>query len=595
MPYRLLLAMLGLSLALGACTSMTPDASSVEGPIMAAPAQRAEAEAELANLPPAERTAVTLAWARSYLELDRAEDAEALLAGLDSNRLSADHGLEWLTLRARLALAAGNTADALTLLEQGDSRQWSQRAAPRQRQQFELLRADALALDGEFRSSLELRMKLDPQLKDEPQAYNRELIWVSLNQMPPPALASLAADSGASPALRGWAELAQIYRGVGSLGNQVAALEDWHARHPQHPAHLQPPADIAALQHSLRERPQQVAVLLPERGSLAGAGQAVRDGLIAAYYAALADNQPVPELMFFDSYEQDAVALYQQAVSQGAQVVIGPLDKDQVTALAQADELPVPVLALNYAEDGASTTQLFQFGLAPEDEARQVARQAFADGARRAGLLYPDNDLGQRLTAAFVQEWQQLGGTIATQGVYGDDASQAARQFLDARGGRAHRLDRMDMVFLVANAAQGRQLKPALNFHFATDLPVYATSLIFTGQVDARRDADLNNILFVDAPWILAATQQPLHQTVARTWPQGHGRFERLFALGVDAYSLQERLALLRANPDSPLPGVTGRLTLEGQRLVRELDWAVFTRGRPAAHVPLPTLSTDGF
>ncbi len=72
------------------------------------------------------------------------------------------------------------------------------------------------------------------------------------------------------------------------------------------------------------------------------------------------------------------------------------------------------------------------------------------------------------------------------------------------------------------------------------------------------------------------------------TGPDGHGRYARLFAMGVDAYRLQARLYLLRNLADSSLPGVTGSLRLNGARLVREFNWAVFRNGEP---VPLPQVT----
>jgi hypothetical protein len=85
-------------------------------------------------------------------------------------------------------------------------------------------------------------------------------------------------------------------------------------------------------------------------------------------------------------------------------------------------------------------------------------------------------------------------------------------------------------------------------------------------------------------PWILYEGTK-LHRMAEETWPDGHGRYARLFAMGVDAYRLQARLYLLRNLQDSTLPGVTGTLRLDGARLVRESDWAVFRNGEA---IPVP-------
>jgi len=257
----------------------------------------------------------------------------------------------------------------------------------------------------------------------------------------------------------------------------------------------------------------------------------------------------------------------------------------------------VPTLSLNYVDNGTAKN-LYQFGLAPEDEARQAAEQAIVEGARLAAILYPDGEWGARVAEAFRQRFEALGGIVTTHNTFAGDASAATRQLLDLgqsetrarqlRGFTSLRVEfeprrrqDIDVIFLVAAAGQARQLKPALNFNYAADLPVFATSHVYAGTPAADIDSDLNGIRFVDIPWVLDQ-QSPLHQDAERVWPGGHGRYERLFALGIDAYRLHTRLAMLQSLPESFLPGVTGQLSLdEQQRLVRELQWAWFSRGVP--------------
>lgn len=603
MPYRLLVSALCLLALLSACTTRPgspPDARPDHGQVLPTPASTDAALTQLEQRSGPARAELAMAWARGYLAADRAGDAELMLAQLDGTQLQSELRLEWLMLRARLLLARQDADGALAILTD-DTRyrteQLVRTAPPPLQNRYKLLRADALAIQGNLAASLRERVAADAQLKGDALHYNQQMIWALLMQLSQSGLDELAQDREQDMA--GWAELAQLYRDpLADIDPQVSRIAEWERRWPNHPANLNKPAMVHALQQAVRERPRQLAVLLPDSGPLAGAAQAVRDGMLAGYYSALEQGHAVPEIRFYDTQSGELFALYNRALDDGADFIIGPLDKEQVTALAQVQALPVTTLTLNYSDETALSDNLFQFGLAPEDEARQIARQAYAEGARLAGVLYPATDLGQRLAIAFTDTWQALGGIVTAQHTYGDDISNDVRRMLavDQSAARSRevaqfvreqvhlegrRRQDLDFIFMVASPLQGRQLKPALNFHYAEDLPVYATSHIYSGQPEPRRDHDLNGVRFVDAPWLLDRDSS-LHQAAAAAWPQGHGRYERLFAMGVDAYRLQARLALLREVPGSSLPGATGALTLDDQhRLVRELDWAWFRSGRP--------------
>lgn len=581
-----------------ACTT-TPTQPVDTAADAAAPQKLDDALSRLNDLRMPARATQGLAWAHSYLAMGRPQDAEVLLAQFDPRRLEGDQRLEWVLLSARLKLARQDGEGALTLLEDErlDVARLQNEAPLDLQNRMQLLRADALAIAGDLRASLRERVAVDGLLEDDDRAYNHQMIWALLMHMPQNDLQKLADESRNT--LLGWVELARVYRDpLADLDSQVSRLEAWERNWFDHPAARDMPPMVRALQQAVSERPRRVVALLPHTGPMSEAGQALRDGMLAAYYSALEQGHPVPAITFIDSNSADIGTLYNQALVEGADFIIGPLERDKVEQLVSASDLPVNTLVLNYADTPPGSERIFQFGLAPEDEARQVARQAWKEGARLAGVLYPRTDWGQRVAAAFSSEWTELGGLISTEASYADDASSAVRDMLAlgqsesrARALRRHapatlefeprRRQDLDFLFLAANPAQGRQLKPALNFHYAGDLPVYSISNIYGGQPDADRDHDLNGIRFVDVPWLLDR-DSTLHQATAAVWPQGHGRYERLFAMGVDAYRLQARLALLQSAPESSMPGASGALRLgDDNRLVRELDWAWFRRGVP--------------
>lgn len=129
-------------------------------------------------------------------------------------------------------------------------------------------------------------------------------------------------------------------------------------------------------------------------------------------------------------------------------------------------------------------------------------------------------------------------------------------------------------MFLLATPVEGRQIRPAMGFHFAGDVEVFAMPAIYDGAGIAT-NRDLNGIVFIDAPWLL--TTDPLKQSVATTFSAGSGPVERLRAMGVDSYRLHTRLAQLDNFPGISIQGATGVLTMRDDGSIkRELIPARF-------------------
>ena len=138
-----------------------------------------------------------------------------------------------------------------------------------------------------------------------------------------------------------------------------------------------------------------------------------------------------------------------------------------------------------------------------------------------------------------------------------------------------------EFVFLAAMPRDGRQLRPQLRFHYAYDLPVYATSSIYLpGEAPSR---DLDGTAFGDIPWVLSDEEsiRALRDRMAAIWPASIGRRSRLYALGYDAYTLVPLLSSLRRDAVSGIAGLTGNLELvENGRVSRELEWARVVNGQ---------------
>ena len=138
----------------------------------------------------------------------------------------------------------------------------------------------------------------------------------------------------------------------------------------------------------------------------------------------------------------------------------------------------------------------------------------------------------------------------------------------------------MQFLFLAATPQQAQQIKPTLNYQYAGDLPVYATSHVFSASGNQDQYKDMNGVRFCETPWLLEPGN-PLRQQVAAQWPQAGSSLGRLYAMGVDAYTLTSRLGQLKALPDSRIDGLSGSLSMSpSQHVERQLPWAEFVNGQ---------------
>ncbi|MET3715073.1 penicillin-binding protein activator [Pseudomonas sp. PvP001] len=576
-----LLSALCLAALLAACASSpssnlgelprTPDAT-VEQLLERASASKSPEEAAVLRLSAADQAARQGDSARATQILQQVR-IELLKPGLQ---------ILASTLNAELALTRNDAKAALAALDHPSLQRLGELPADQQ-VRTHLVRARALEADGQILAAARERVFIAPLLSGEAAAQNHEAIWALVGSLPVEQLQNQGTDDFA-----GWLSLALAVKSAGTLEQQQAAIDTWVAQHAAHPAARQLPAPLVKLKALASQPLTRIALLLPQDGQLAGVARALREGFMAAYYQAQQAGQKPPVIDVIDSSRLTSLDdFYRQAQAQGVQLVIGPLEKPLVKQLAARTQLPLPTLALNYSDNNqVGPPQLFQFGLAAEDEAREVSRRARADGLHSAAAMIPKGDWGDRVLNAFRQDWEANGGTlVAAQRV--DQPVQLAQQIADmlnvrnaGSGGQASRRQDIDFIFLAATPQQAQQIKPTLNFQYAGDLPVYATSHVFSASGDPAQYNDMTGIRFCETPWLLD-TSNPLRQQVSRQWPQANGSMGRLYAMGVDAYTLAARLGQLKALPDSRVEGLSGNLGMgANQRIERQLPWAQFVGGQ---------------
>ena len=542
--------------------------------------------------------------AQEAIEKGDFRNADPLLQQLNFSARTPAETLQYNLLALEYAIAQKNINQSQQVLDRIDREQLNQ-SSDKQQIQYGLLKARFHELSGNYLTAARERDFLSPILEDDIKERNHQLIWQNLTNISLDNLLKWA-ETAPNTQFAEWLQLAAIAKEPEyTLTEHVIAVQEWRAAHPQHPASIELPGGLASLAEIAQQQPKHIALMLPLSGSLAKSGQAVRDGFMAAYYQTLKRGYDVPMISIIDTKAAGNIDLaYGDAKALEAEWVIGPLEKKQVNQISLLEELPLPTLALNYSDNAAMgelPDDLYQYGLAAEDEARLIAEHAYRQGLRRVLAVAPDNDWGKRIYTAFEIRWIQLGGDVSEQRFYKpqkdynpeikallnvDDSQKRyksiRRLMAEPVEFEARRRQDADWVFLLAMPKQGRQIRPMFDFNFAGDLPIYSTSQIFAGQVNRKKDMDLNGIQFTDLPWLLEDSE--IKSTIEANQKRAKGRYARLYAMGVDAFRLYPRLSHLSALPDGKIFGVTGDLSMDSEgRIHRKMPIAKFKGGIPRA------------
>jgi hypothetical protein len=540
--------------------------------------------------------------AREYVKGGAVNDARRLLDKVRGRVQSDDQRALLVEVEARMALAVGDATLALGILRRLPP-PWPTAAKPELlalRGRAEIATGDAL---GGVRTFEERAGLLGSPAA---RAENDRLLFDQLLLRPPGPITA----AGVSERERGWLELPAI---VAAGANDAArAAAGWMAQHPGHPGTAfipNAPAVQAGFVTIGGDSSTSIALLLPLSGKQQSAGAAVRDGFAAAWYAS-SSAETRPRIEMYDTAMLGAAAAYQRAIADGARMVVGPLTKEEITAVvaAQSAGLPVPTLALNAAVTTpapAVPAFLYQFALDPEHEARAVARRIADDGWVRGIALFPDNPWGQRVHDAFVQELQATGTVMlmasqyydagardfsgplrAALGRYGGAGDRSSRpgQSLPSRDAVAEQATGPQFAFVAATPQAARAIRPQLRFQMTYDLPLYATSDAWDPSV--RAAADMDGMVFPEMPWLLNGGQgaPELWSVLQEDWAaRSRGRL-RLFAFGYDAFRLAQQLGS-SGGAAATVDGLTGALELDrtNGRVQRGLQFARVESGKPQA------------
>jgi uncharacterized protein len=505
---------------------------------------------------------------------------------INPSKLTRPQQVQFNLLYAQILLSFGEAEQAISKLATTETGQ----LAVSDKIKFYQSLAFAYSLTGNLLESAKARISLGPLLvKADERKKNQGIILETLGLLP-------EASVQKTPGLPEWMAIAKIL----TLRSQNPAnfnnsLSSWRTANPDHPANIYL-ATEAIMPGDTGDTPKSIAILLPESGPFLDAAKAIKAGFLAAHSRHNSSGGK-PTLQFYDTGKGKAADLYQQAVKDGAKMVIGPLNKESIQSLANSTTLSIPVLALNHVPN-LSKQNLYQFALSPMDDAAEITQKAALDGHKKAVLLVPNNEQGKRISSYFIEDWQALGGTILKKQTYDPnkkDFSIVIRSLLGINEGESrHQKDQqafpdakyavnknqdVQALFLSAYGKEGRRINSQLIQ--AGGLPIYALPTIYSGLPDSVGDNSLNGITFCDTPWLFnGAYNGELSMMALRDiWKQFPSSYIRLVAMGIDAFHLAGRLTSLN---NTPYSGATGNLSLAaGNRIKRNLVCAKFAMGRP--------------
>jgi outer membrane PBP1 activator LpoA protein len=587
---------------------------------------------DLESLPPdtGEETIYTarLDQAEALLAQRQLLPAASILRDIDNSKLTAGERARSLSMETEMLYLQGDTETALHNLEQtlpvlGGAdpslryplEDWYLRLVLTERGALAAARlADQLLLSAET---------------GERATPLQEFIWHNLQRASTTAIEQQLQEAG-SGHWSGWLELGLLVADVmESPDMQVAQLELWRERHPEHRAAEALPGGLEALVAGAGAAPARIAILLPLSDGPRAEGQALLQGYLAALYEGRLRGWPEQELMVMDSTAQpDFNTAYETAVRAGADLVVGPLTAGELANWQPGPGTTVPLMTLAWhpglladagtppahespagdvppesdelepLESTPTPPPPVQLGLASTDEARQLAQLAYDSGARNALIIKPAGDWGDSMGDALIDSWSEREGEVQAIATYTGqtDYSSSLKSALqlnesEARAKRMRQLlgerteftprrrKDIDIVFLLSDEPQdARSIKPLIAFHYAGDLPVYATSHVFSGKRDPQRDRDLNGIRLLEMPWLLT----PEGRLQGSLVDESAQLLADMHALGADAYMLNWRLAQLRASRGAHIRGNTGLLSMDDRgRVHRELVPARMENGVP--------------
>ena len=202
------------------------------------------------------------------------------------------------------------------------------------------------------------------------------------------------------------------------------------------PPIAQQPGEATAANAAVGEGQVRVALILPlsGQGNASIAGQSMKN---AAEMALAEFKSPNIQLLVKDDggTVQSAQAGAQQAISEGAEIIIGPIFAQSVSAVGQIARMSnIPVIAFS-TDVSVAARGVYLLSFLPETDVRRIVEFSISRGKRSFAALLPDNAYGAVVEGAFQQEVSRRGGRVVVLEKYtleGNRINEAVRRLSQA-------------------------------------------------------------------------------------------------------------------------------------------------------------------
>ena len=241
------------------------------------------------------------------------------------------------------------------------------------------------------------------------------------------------------------------------------------------------PTDAPSQANNIGGGQIRVGLILPlsAQGNAGIAAQSMKN---AAELALNEFKDPNIQLLVKDDAgtPQGAQLAAQQAIDEGAELIVGPLFAQSVSAVgAVARGRNIPVIAFS-TDASVASRGVYLLSFLPESDVRRIVDFAASKGKRSYAAMLPDNAYGGVVEAAFQQEVARRGGRVAALEKYSNDPAriaEAARRVASAGG-------TIDSVFIADGADAVPQVVQALN---AAGVNTKRVQMLGTGLWDDPR------------------------------------------------------------------------------------------------------------